>query len=187
MKNRLANVSAHHWRPAHAAIQAPRHIRPWLKDTGSLTKRFQQVSHGHFQVELLRQHIDRPHICEARALGIKPHLHCLVREVLLKGANQPWVYARSIIPLTTLKGRLLRFKNLANRSLGELLFKDPSIQRRAMQYSAFKSLTIAEMTYKNNWARRSVFLLGGKPLLVNEVFLQGFSETLTTYHNTHNI
>lgn len=113
------------------------------------------------------------------ALSIPSRTLALVREVILYGDGQPWVYARSIIPLSTLSGRLRKLCKLDNRPLGALLFSDPGMTRGPMQ--------VACLTADNNvfpeklkhisqpmWGRRSVFKLDAKPLLVSEIFLPGF-------------
>jgi len=151
-------------RPSRLAAPAP--WRRWLLDSGSLTQRLVTASRGHFSVEVLRQGLYRPSRSEARALGLPPRRLALIREVQLRGAGVPWVYARSVFPVTTLSGAEQRLSCIGNRPLGALLFRDPSMRREPLQ--------IGELRLQDGtrlWARRSVFRLAGKPLLVCEVFL----------------
>ncbi len=147
--------------------QAPQVWRSWLTDSGSLTKRLIELSDGDFRVEVVRQGWQRPTRSEAKALGMGSREKALIREVQLIGNDQPWVYARTIIPATTLTGRHRTLKLLGNRSLGSLLFSDRSMRRGPLQISRLKLSDDKTPV----WARRSLFYLADKPLLVCEVFL----------------
>jgi chorismate--pyruvate lyase len=145
---------------------APPQWYSWLTDSGSLTQRLVKLSQGDFQVEVVRQGWFLPTRSEARALRMRSRQHALIREVRLLGKGQTWVYARSIIPAKTLTGRQRQLRMLGNRSLGSLLFSDPSMRRGPLQISQ-----LLLDTGERVWARRSLFYLSGKPLLVCEVFL----------------
>ena len=99
-----------------------------------------------------------PAFSERQLLGIGDRQRALVREVILFGANQPWVYARSIVPLTTLTGRLRKLRRLTNQPLGELLFKDPTMRREPVQVACFEPASNINLPI---WGRRSVFKLDG--------------------------
>lgn len=156
-------------RPATA--DAPHIWRKWLLDSGSLTRRLLQASNGHFRVEVVRQLWQRPTRSEALALGMSPRQIALIREVQLIGHEQPWVFARTIIPATTLTGKQRQLNTLGNRSLGTVLFRDPTMRRGPLQISKIR-LSGNETV----WARRSVFRLANKPLLVAEVFLPALQQ-----------
>jgi len=148
----------------------------WLLDSGSLTQRLTQASGGEFRVEILRQAILPTYSSEAIVLGIPHRQQALVREVILLGRNTPWVFARSVIPLSTLTGRLRSLSKLDNRPLGALLFQDPNLQRSAMEVARINLQhrylpPRLKATHPDCWGRRSRFLLDNKPLLVSEVFL----------------
>lgn len=151
-------------RPSQLA--APQPWRNWLQDRGSLTQRLTSASHGQFSVRLLRLGYGRPTRSEARALGLAPRRLALIREVELLGRGQPWVYARSVFPVSTLSGPQRQLKGVGSRSLGSLLFSDPTMQREPLQIGQLRLHGSAPL-----WARRSVFRLADKPLLVCEVFL----------------
>lgn len=170
-----------HWyclNPLPASV-VPRQWRNWLQDSGSLTARLIAASEGEFRVRVLSQQLARPRLSEASALGIDADKLALVREVILYGCEVPWVYARSIMPLSTLTGRLRRLRKLDNRPLGALLFSDPSMQRKPMEVArlnAHQRYLPSELEIYDSpmWGRRSVFLLDRKPLLVSEIFLPSF-------------
>ena len=145
---------------------APAEWYSWLTDSGSLTQRLVKLSREDFRVEVVRQGWMRPTRSEAKALNMRSRQFALVREVQLIGTGKPWVYARSIIPAQTLTGRQRQLRMLGNRSLGSLLFTDPSMRRGPLQISCLRL-----QDQRKVWARRSVFYLSDKPLLVCEVFL----------------
>lgn len=152
--------------------QAPQAWRSWLTDSGSLTKRLIELSKGDFRVEVVSQGWQRPTRSEAKALRMNSREKALVREVQLIGQGQPWVYARTIVPATTLTGRQRPLKLLGNRSLGSMLFTDPTMRRGPLQISRLR----LQDTKTDVWARRSLFYLSDKPLLVCEVFLPALQQ-----------
>jgi chorismate--pyruvate lyase len=170
-------------------------IKTWLLDSGSLTATLVKRSNNRFRVEVQQQGWLRPHAHEAKTLGLRYDQQALIRETLLICADQPWVFARSVIPASTLEGKLRHLAKLQNQSLGALLFKDPKLQRTGFELahapaSAFqaevientlpgsKSTAGAQPTPPLLWGRRSVFRLYQQPLLVAEIFLPPFMDTL---------
>ena len=154
-----------------ATTDAPRNWRRWLLDRGSLTQHLVHASQGRFRVEVVRQQWGRASRSEAMALNISTRQRVLIREVHLIGNNQPWVFARTIIPATTLTGKERQLNGLGCRSLGTVLFRDPTMKRGPLQVSRVQ-LRNGETT----WARRSLFYLANKPLLVAEVFLPALQQ-----------
>ncbi|PID41626.1 MAG: chorismate--pyruvate lyase [Proteobacteria bacterium] len=144
----------------------PPEWRSWVLDRGSLTRRLIRKSQGQFSVEVQQQRWQCPKASECRLLGLDDRSVSLIREVRLLGAGTPWVFARSILPLSTLTGKERYLGNLGNKPLGDYLFRSRSMKRGPI-----------EVGYGVNdkrealWARRSVFYLNGKMLLVCEFFL----------------
>jgi len=98
----------------------------------------------------------------------------LVRQVLLCCDEQPLVYARTVIPVTTIQGAQRRYANMGNRPLGAMLFADRTMRREAVEVSMLPAAHEANQYTNSNdpiWGRRSVFRVSGKPLLVSEYFL----------------
>ena len=98
----------------------------------------------------------------------------LVRQVLLCCDEQPLVYARTVIPITTVQGAQRRYSNMGNRPLGAMLFSDRTMRREEVQVAMLSREHEANQYTRTNervWARRSVFRVSGKPLLVSECFL----------------
>ena len=145
----------------------PRHWQAWLQDKGSLTQRLVHASNGQFSVRVVRNQWGIPSASEAKILKLKPRQRAIIREVELLCHGQVWVCARSIIPHGTLTGRLRRFKNIGDKPLGALLFKHPNMVRGPLQVTCL----IQQPSLQQHWARRSVFYLDDKGILVTEVFM----------------
>ncbi len=158
----------------------PKSWRTWLFDSGSLTQRLLDASYGDLSVNVIKQQFQVPSLSERHALGLPDRQQAMIREVLLCGVGRPWVFARSVLPLTTLTGRLRKLRQLDNQPLGALLFADPSMTREPVQVACVNSdnnkLPCRSVSEENCiWGRRSVFRLDKKPLLVAEFFLPSFN------------
>lgn len=172
-----------HWHEAEK-FSLNENLKNWLLDPNSLTKRLK--SHcQQFRVELLGQSIETCKTNEAVAL-IPSGEQVLVREVLLFCDDKPQVFARSLLPLSSLTGAEQVLANLGTQSLGQVLFNNPSLERQTIEIAEFdstsavvkmvKQLASAEQSNlltASLWGRRSIFVLEGKPLMVAEVFLPG--------------
>ncbi len=116
---------------------------------------------------------------EARRLGLRVHQRALIRQVHLVCNDQPWVFARTVIPFTTLRGPLRHLVRLGTRPLGAVLFADPHMRRDELEMACIGtdlSLFQRAITSPGEacvWGRRSVFYLRNRPLLVSEIFLPG--------------
>lgn len=153
----------------------------WLLDQGSLTERLVKKSQNQFYVDVLRQTWNSPDPSEAALLGQDPSHPCLIREVLLYCCQQPWVYAKTVMPESSLNNELAHLRDFDNQPLGQLLFNTPGLVRspfEVAQYTAKhlpKDVLNAINTDKIcQWGRRSRFVVYDKPLLVNEIFLPAF-------------
>ena len=155
------------------------YLQSWLLDPNSLTARLKTHCHQ-FRVELLGQQIELCHADEAVA-DIPVGEKVLVREVLLYCDDKPQVFARSLLPLSSLTGEKQALTNLGTQSLGQVLFNNPSLERKVIEVAAFdlnssvgKLSQNLQLNFTHTlWARRSIFMLENKPLMVAEVFLPG--------------
>jgi chorismate--pyruvate lyase len=146
------------------------------------------MSNGTFTVTVLKQEWTKPRRDEAIALGIPFGQYALIREVVLSGQGQPWVFARSVLPLSVLHGKLRFLRKLDNRPLGGLLFKNRAIQRGSIFISQWShahlpetlqtsvSLSINYSRAATLWARYSIFHHEAAGLMVSEVFLPALSD-----------
>lgn len=149
------------------------HWRDWLTDSGSLTQRLRQASDQRFSVQLLQQRLRRPALNESRLLGLGCQEYALIRQVILHGAGQPWVFARTVIPLPTLQQNR-HLMQLGNRSLGSVLFRHAGTTRTSMEITRRHPAFCVPFI----WGRRSTFRIHSAPLLVTELFLEPFRQSL---------
>lgn len=152
----------------------------WLGDRGSLTQRvIQCCGVGQFRVRLLHQGWGTPLNSESRILGMRRGMVALVRDVELRCNDCPWVFARTLIPVSSLKGAAQRLTQLGEKPLGAVLFSDPRVIRGATQVACLLPGQPLYQTACNHlaekpdrlWGRRTLFYVEKRPLLVNEIFL----------------
>ncbi len=141
--------------------------RYWLQVEGSFTRALQKQCSRSFHVEVRREGFAAPTQEEARHLGIPHRQFAWIREVSLCGDNQPWVLARTVIPLNCLEGEGRRLLHLGNRPLGAYLFTSPHWQRGPLETGLCKPVTPGQPEL----ARRSLFSGHNSSLLVGEYLL----------------
>jgi len=168
-------------RPPRATVPAA--LRPWLVDPHSLTARIRARCSA-FGVEVLEQRLACPQVDEAAALGLPVGERAWLREVLLHANGVPVVYARSVLARGRQGGASHLFHGIGNRPLGAALFSDPRISRQPLhcarldrrdaRYHRLAGKVAGRIDLPASvWARRSVFRLSGRSLLVSEIFLPG--------------
>ncbi|RMG30612.1 MAG: chorismate lyase [Gammaproteobacteria bacterium] len=161
----------------HRPRRPPPGVAGWLRETGSLTAQLRRRCPGRLRVELLRQAWERPRREEARRLGMAPAHQALIREVRLHCDGIPWVFARTVIPVTSLQGANRRLHRLGERPLGAFLFAHPHLRRGSLEIAALPPVdplvrrALGTAPAAVLWGRRSLFWLHGRPLLVAEFFL----------------
>lgn len=182
LKKRLFNYMNKlelNWTHDSSRHDLPNGLGDWLLHPHSFMQRLRQKGALQPRVKLLRQSWQFPTMEEKRILGMKTRAYALIREVLIYSEGKKWMYARTVFPRKTLTGKQLCLARLKNRSLGSVLFKDPLLKRspfdvaclsRDMLLHQYVSHT-ANIKVDTLWARRSVFTLHDKPLLLTEVFL----------------
>jgi len=151
-------------------------VKSWLFDSGSLTTRLINFCDGIFSVKVLSVKRATPTPDEVKALKLKTRSQSIIRQVLLLCDDQPVVYARTIIPISSLRGSLRGIVLLGNKSLGAVLFADRKMLRKPVEITLLKAShkCHAWTRYKGNksiWGRRSVFILKNQEILVSEFFL----------------
>jgi chorismate lyase len=166
------------WRavpPAH-----PHPLHGWLTWRGSLTARI-IARCGNFSLTRLMQRYRVGNIDELPELNLRLRERALVREVILWSGDTPLVFAHSLAARRDLYGTWRALRGLGTRPLAAMLFADARVSRRPIE---FKQIDQRHPLYRRArqlfgklprtlWARRSVFLLRGRPLMVTEVFLPG--------------
>ena len=155
------------WQRPEGISLSDANLKNWLLDTGSLTERVQS-SCQHFSLELLGQDSRIPHPNELSMLASNGNTSYQVREILLCGDEQPWVFARSIIPQAIIDAEL---SNLGREPLGKRLFNDARFIRSAFEVCTLDATTLGYRKTQALWGRRSMFTLEGQSMIVAEVFL----------------
>lgn len=153
-------------------------LKPWLIDNGSLTARL-KVRYPDFSVQPIALENIKVFPDERALLGLKARQHALNRDVLLIGANQPVIFAHSVLPKLSLRGAWNGLGRLGNQPLGAALFANPQVKRAPLSYQKLSPHQVLyqkaaqHLTHKPAylWARRSVFRLNCATILVTEVFL----------------
>ena len=166
------------WRNQKACVLSAPDIKTksWLFDKTSLTERLVNYCDGQFSIKVLSVHRATPTTDEIKALNLKPRCHAIVRQVLLLCDGEALVYARTIIPLSSLRGSLRGIVLLGSKSLGAILFADESVRRQPIEVALVKAQQGCRTWPPLSglgpvWGRRSVFLIKRQKLLVSEFFL----------------
>lgn len=164
------------WRSAAELHPTPdAALADWLFDQGSLTRRLTALSADRFSVTPLLQGWQTLREDECDALAVPAGSVGWVREVYLRGHEQPWVFARSVAARRALSDAAFDLESLGTRSLGELLFSDSAFTRGALQASPYPADWLPPAVREAGlWARRSCFRRDALAVLVAEVFLPAF-------------
>lgn len=139
-------------------------LSTWLYASGSLTQQLTDLAQGQFHVELIQQHYQRLTRQDAQWLGMPHHHIAWVRESYLFGSeDQPWVKAKSIFPILSLKKRARLFQHIGNKPIGHFLFQrtTPACQRRVIRLD-------------EGWTRQSCYTWHDCKFIVQETFLEQF-------------
>ncbi|SFX37931.1 chorismate--pyruvate lyase family protein [Marinospirillum alkaliphilum] len=161
------------WLPSSHLTGAPAGAwRSWLQEQGSLTLRLQSQARQGFRVRVLSEGVSRVHPQEAQLLQAASH-RVWVRQVLLEVDDQPWVFARSLLPLDDRGLLRRRILQVGNRALGHILFSDPLIERGPLMFCA-----PGQLPFDSLWGRASCFYGEHLRLLVAEHYLQPMAERL---------
>ncbi len=146
--------------------------RYWLQVEGSFTRALQNECVSSFHVEVQREGFAAPTREEARRLRIPPRQQAWIREVRLCGDGEPWVLARTVIPLACLSGKGRRLLHLGSKPLGAYLFSSRGWQRGPLETGLCSQQNRATpISGMPEIARRSLFSNKENALLVGEYLL----------------
>jgi chorismate lyase len=147
-----------------------------LTEQGSLTDLMARLMGQPPQLQCLTQGRGQASPMERQILSIKPRTLAHIREITMGTAGQDWLFARTVIPVNTLRGSAKRLARMNSTPLGRVLFGQINAQRQKMWLSlVFPSeVGLGDFNIPADfplWQRRSVFLISSGPLLINEIFL----------------
>ena len=137
-------------------------ILSWLNESGSITSRIKSFSN--FRLKLLRDGPGEVDTFEDD-LVISNYDENNIREVVLYSDEEPLIYAKSIIPLETIRLGLGILGNLKENPLGDVLFSNSEIRKEYMLFSKFES------NKKIFYGRKGIYTVKGFPFSVCEIFL----------------
>lgn len=154
----------------------------WLFNRGSLTKRLEDLSQKNFSLEILSegtQFLREDEYGFLNSPALQPEW---VREVILKGHDALWVYARSVILSDYIKGQDVQSSiHKGKQPLGSMLFDKNNFDRSIIEVTDYPTkMLLLNCSYKYLWARRSCFKNATQTILVQEIFLPDFWRYLTT-------
>ncbi len=157
-------------------FDTPLKEKHWLIHAGSFMQRLRVHGIRDARIQVLEQSWQLPHFSERKLLNLNFRSFVLVREVLILSEKKIWMYARTIIPKSFLKGEYQQLAHLKTRALGAVLFKNKKIKRSGFEFMCLKTgMTLHEKVRKyfdqeKLWARRSLFSNDATSLLLMEVF-----------------
>lgn len=168
------------WLPAErlGQLEIDPPLRPWLIGKGLLTHRLRAACGERFALRLVHQRTGLLDRALQSSLKITDAAG-LFREVELCNGSEPWVFAQTVVPDSTLTLHPW-LAELGEASLGETLHELTGVERSAYEYACLPAgaalgSRAADETGVGEparyWARRSRIRLRSAPLLVQEVFL----------------
>ena len=171
-----------------STLGADARLQPWLRDSGSLTRRIMLRSER-FSVEIFDEGKMRIAQDDSPVLDIAPGRLAWSRDVFLHADDRPVVFAHSACRLTSLNSAWKSLRGLGARPLGAVLFSHPEVVRLPLHYKVlskghplyYRATCALNDPPARLWARRSLFYLHREPLLVTEVFLPGILKLRAWY------
>ncbi|WP_437891207.1 chorismate lyase [Phytobacter sp. V91] len=132
----------------------------WLLLEDSMTKRFEQLG-KRVTVSVIQEAFVTAESVENERHLLPDDNRFWLREILLCADGEPWLAGRTVVPESTLTGPELALQTLGTTPLGRYLFTSSTLTRDFIEVGQSAS----------QWGRRSRLRLGGKPLLLTELFL----------------
>ena len=137
-------------------------IKSWLLEQGPITKKIKSIAE--FRLELIQDEFSDATDDEILFLKIDSE-EIRIREVILFGNENPMVFARTIIPNTTIEKGLQELGKIGNKPLGDILFEKDIFSKEDIVFATFKD---EESLF---WGRKIKYTVKDQPFSVMEVFL----------------
>ncbi|SJL85102.1 chorismate lyase [Vibrio palustris] len=136
----------------------------WLQEMASLSQRLAQDCHQLKVKVINNQHVAFNSFRPIEHQGL-PCEDYWVRDVVLCGDDQPWVIARTLIPLSMLENTPYDLAKLGNKPLGLTVFNNKHAKRDQLEVGYLSKEHPALL------ARRSRLWMDHHAMLVSEIFL----------------
>jgi chorismate lyase len=159
--------------------RVPQRLQPWLAEPGLLTARVRAASGGRVELRLLGVRTAAMHAEWRSALG-SSDAGCRLREIEFADAarGRRWIFAQTVFPDSTL-GAHPWLAELGGAGLGQTLAGRDDVIREPLRFACLAAaeplLADAGLASAPQaeplWARRAVYRIDGRPLLVQELFL----------------
>jgi chorismate--pyruvate lyase len=169
------------WLPAERLGQfsVEPQVRSWLIGKGLLTQRLRAVCGERYAFRMAEQTTALLDLPQKQFLKTADQA-ALIRDVEMLCDDKLWVFARTLMPDSTLNAHPW-LGELGDSALGETLNDLSGVERSSYEYAwmpaghslADRALRDRDDTPAGVWARRSRIALRGAPLLVQELFLPG--------------
>lgn len=153
----------------------------WLTDKNSLTKKLREFAGEKIQLVLLCEgwisaqswHPNTPILTYRNLLEIKdPTEATWIRQVEWQYEKNIWLSCTVVIPRSSvILGRTDELICLGGRSIGDVLFKDSTLESSDFQFLSL---------YRDSITRYRILTYKGQPLLIVETFLPAFFKGLRT-------
>lgn len=161
-----------------AKAMIPENAWQLLGHRGSLTEYLRNITNNTIQHCLLSANWGHATAMERQALNLNSNDRTWVRRIEWRHNKNLWVHARAIFPEETIKATGSSISGLGVQSLGEVIFKDPNLERSPFTFSLLEKESplfplIPALAHSNEtiWARRSTLHFQKHPILITEVFL----------------
>jgi chorismate lyase len=178
MLNKLVDIASDAtWHSSPYPTHCSKQILSWLLDEMSLTKKLQN-QYEKFTVKVKQQaHTDTKDTCLSPYFPLPEKV--FVREVLLCCNGIETIFAQTEIPYQTLSSTHKNLTEIGSESLGKFLFQETTLRRGEIEIAEFLVGStlhtlcdeLSQSCDHSLWARRSLFYIEDKPLLVSEIFL----------------
>lgn len=153
------------WLPGSAlnCYESDANLRSWLLTPGLLTERIRAAAGSDFRLRVLHE-------------GLLQGEH--VREITMSRGNEPWLFAHTRIPSTTLATHPW-LGVIGDTTLGEALAACGDIERTTPRFAMLggdtwivaRALANAHLGQRNLWVRHSGFHLGREHFDLYEIFM----------------
>ena len=147
-----------------------------LTEQGSLTDLMKRLMGQTPVLNCLTQGKGRTNSFESQILGIQPRIFAHIREITMGMTDENWLFARTVIPMKTLKGPAKRLARMNTTPLGRVLFGRINAKRKRMWLDLVLAAEVGLSGFDIPedfplWQRRSIFEIATGPLLISEIFL----------------
>ncbi len=111
-----------------------------------------------------------------QVLGIAPRNYAHIRQITMGTKDTNWLFAKTVIPFSTLTGKAKRLVRMKRNPLGKVLFGPLNAVRTEMRLDLVfaDEVGLEAFDIPTNfplWQRRSLFEVQTGPLLITEIFL----------------